>query len=674
MQRFPKILKRKSIYPIKKVREKREGDMGDNMSIKEMLHDADPYVRRDACESVQESRSDEYIAELVRVLEDEDLGVREAALNALTAIGGEPVAVAVVPTLGSEDVAIRNIGVEILEQLGSVAVEPVGKILNDSDDDVVKFGVDILSKIKDPRVEGLLAPLVEHKNPNVRAAVVLCMGKVDVATAVPTLLKALGDSEEWVRFSAIEGLGHLEDKGALDALLAIIESESGLVQEAALDAVARIASSEDSIKVLPKVEALLTQGHVLSVGAVVELIEKALMPGSSLSLSAESREVFFKCFSEAVKNEDREVQEKGLRGLGRLRMTAGIECVLTFAEALQEIDPDMEEHLVDTIASIIGAGSLPESVLEELAKGGKTLSVLVSAIADTRWEEAVPVLEELIKTVGKEEGRLIVGALEKIGSPDSMAVLERLLTHADGHTRKTAARAFAALAGDVAVGPIFEALKIEPYNDVMEEMTDALTLIPSEEVRDGFCAFISSEKESLREMGARGLGMVCYEGVFESLRKAAADKSPAVRKAAYRSMTMLGIAEATGELLKGLTDTDDDVKLSVVKGLSGWSGEGLTEALIEALKDPNVWVRYHAVTLLGDILAEGGAADGIEELILALMERDEPPVMAASAGALGKAGTELSLEALVQYIDHEDSNVSAAVEGALEMISCRHSE
>ena len=257
--------------------------MGDNMSIKEMLHDADPYVRRDACESVQESRSDEYIAELVRVLEDEDLGVREAALNALTAIGGEPVAVAVVPTLGSEDVAIRNIGVEILEQLGSVAVEPVGKILNDSDDDVVKFGVDILSKIKDPRVEGLLAPLVEHKNPNVRAAVVLCMGKVDVATAVPTLLKALGDSEEWVRFSAIEGLGHLEDKGALDALLAIIESESGLVQEAALDAVARIASSEDSIKVLPKVEALLTQGHVLSVGAVVELIEKALMPGSSIS-------------------------------------------------------------------------------------------------------------------------------------------------------------------------------------------------------------------------------------------------------------------------------------------------------------------------------------------------------------------------------------------------------
>ncbi len=646
--------------------------MGENMSIEEMLRDADAYVRRDACESIAESRSGEYVSELVKVLEDTDLGVTEAALNALIAIGGESVAVAVIPTLASEDVAIRNIGIEILEQLGSVAVAPVGEVLGDPDDDVVKFGVDILSKIKDPRVESLLAPLVEHKNPNVRAAVVLCMGKVDVATAVPTLLKALDDSEEWVRFNAIEGLGHLEDKRALDALFAIIEKESGLVQEAALDAVARIASMEDSIRVLPKVEALMAKGHILSVGAVVELIEKALMPGSTMSLSAESREVFFKCFSEAVGNEDRETQERGLRGLGRLRMPEGIECVLNLIEALQEVDEDMEDLLVDTIASTIGHGALPESVLVELSKGGKSLKVLVRAIADLRSAEAVPVLEGLIKEAGKEEGRLIVEALEKIGSPDSKAVLARLLSHEDGHTRETAARAFAALAADDAVGPIFEALKVEPYKDVMEKMTDALTLIPSEEVKDGFCSLIESEKDSLREMGARGLGMVCYEGVLDSLRKAAADDNVSVRKAAYRSMTMLGIAEAIDDLVVALSDPDDDVKLSVMKGLSGWTGTALKEALIKALKDPNVWVRYHAVTLLGDIPIE--EAGGIEELILRLMETDEPPVLAASAGALGKIGTELSLERVVQYIDHEDSNVSAAVEGAMEMLSCRHSE
>ena len=642
------------------------------MPIKEMLRDADPYVRRDACESVEESRSEEYVTELVKVLEDEDLGVKEAALNALAAIGGEPVAVAVVPTLRSEDVAIRNIGIEILEQLGPVAVEPVSTILNDPDDDVVKFGVDVLSKIKDSRVEGLLAPLVEHKNPNVRAAVVLCMGETDAATAVPVLLKALDDSEEWVRFSAIEGLGHLEDKRALDALFGIIEKESGLVQEAALDAVARIASTEDSIRVLPKVEALLAQGHMLSAGAVAELIEKALMPGSSLSLSDESRGVFFKCFSGAVKSEDREVQEKGLRGLGRLRMTEALGCLFAFVEALQEIDPDMESLLVDTIASIIGHGALPEPVLVELGKGGKTLKVLVRAVADIRSAEAVPVLEELIKTAGKEEGRLIVEALERIGSPDSTSALKRLLGHTDGHTRETAARAFAALAGDDAVGPIFEVLKVEPYKDVMEKMTDALTRIPSEEVKDGFCALISSKNEWLREMGARGLGVVCYEGVLESLQRAAADSSPAVRKAAYRSMAMLGIPEATGDLLNGLADPDDDVKLSVLKNLSGWPGEGLKEALIQALKDSNVWVRYHAVTLLGDMSVEGGG-DGIEELILGLMEKDEPPVIAASAAALGKIGTEASMESLVQYIDHEDSNVSAAVERAMEMLSCRHS-
>jgi HEAT repeat protein len=635
-------------------------------SVKEMLRDADPYVRRDACESVEESRGAEYIQDLVTVLEDEDLSVREAALNALTSIGGTSVAEAILPVLRSEDAAIRNMGIEILEQLGNDAVGPVSSLLTDTDDDVVKFGVDILSNMKDERVEKILPTLIDHRNPNVRASVALCLGKTNAATAVPTLLKALGDSEEWVRFSAIEGLGLLEDRGALDALFNIIEKDSGLVQEAALDAVARIASTDDSIRVLPKVEALLGQGHALSVNAVLELMQKALMPGSSFSPSGPFKEVFFNFFSDALESEDRSVQDNGLRGLGLLELPRALAKVFAFTGTLPDIDEDTEALLVATVASIAAVhGPLPESMVGELKKGGRNLKIIVRAIGEIRSTDAIGLLEDLIGAADKEEIRVIVQALEAIGSVDSTAVLRKLLKHSDGHTRGTAARAFAALGGDDAVEPIFEALNAECYKDVMEKMADVLALIPSEAVRDGFCRLISSPKESLREMGARGLGMVGYEGTLSFLKEAAADSSTGVRKASYRSMAMLGITEATGDILKGLEDVDDDVKLSVLKSLSGWSGESVREALTRALKDSNVWVRYHAVVLLGDL-----DGDGTEDLIIGLLENDEPPVKAVAAGALGKIGTEKSVQALEKFIDHDDSNVRSAVEKAMEILTC----
>ena len=42
---------------------------------------------------------------------------------------------------------------------------------------------------------------LDHKNPNVRASVAVCFGRLKSAGSVPALLKILNDSEEWVRFS-----------------------------------------------------------------------------------------------------------------------------------------------------------------------------------------------------------------------------------------------------------------------------------------------------------------------------------------------------------------------------------------------------------------------------------------------------------------------------------------
>lgn len=637
----------------------------DNKTIKEMLGSADPYTRRDACVEIVDGKLPEFIPDLVRFLRDGDAGVKEAALNALTSIGGRHVAGAISPLLRETDAGLRNIGIEILQIIGSEALDTLSSLLRDSDDDVVKFAVDILANIKEERAVNMLCGLIGHPNPNVRASVAVCLGRIKASGAISVLFKALNDSEEWVRFSAIEGLGLMQDSKALEPLLEIIERDSGLIKEAAIEAVSKTASCADSAQILSKIEGLLRKGQIINAGAVVELLEKAMAPGSNFKPTREFKEVYFNFFSRAMEDSERAAQENALRGLGLLKLPEGITRALDYANSLKEIDEDVESLLVDTIVAIAGHGQVPGVLKDELKKGGKSLKIIVKALGQTRTEDAVPVLEELMGRVAKHELREVVSALEAIGSSHSIEVLYQSLKSTDGHTRKIAARALSALAGEEAAGRLFEALNREVYRDVMEEITDVLALIPSDEVRNGFCGLLSSGSEAMREMGARGLGVIGDEAALRFLEKSAKDPSPKVRKVAYNSMARLGIQDSVDVIIEGLKDSDDDVKLSVLKALGGWSGEKIKAALMDALNDRNIWVRYHAVLLLGDL-----GENDVEKTIIDVLLKDDAPVKAAAAKALGKVGSSAAVGVLEKFIDHHDTSVRVAVENAIGALRC----
>lgn len=630
-----------------------------------MLQDADPYVRRDACFAVSESRRCDLVPLLVDVLKDEDAGVKEAALNALVTIGGKEVAEAVRPMVSLEDAALRNLAIEILQQVGFDALETISSMLNDPDDDVVKFAIDIMAGIKEADCAILLAPLSRHANPNVRGSVAVCLGKTGSRGSAPVLLDILNDTEEWVRFSAVEGLGLLGEPSALGPLLEIIEKESGLVREAAIDAASRIASVSEASLVLNKICGLVKKGLVMDIQPVVSLLEKAVSPGSFFKPDDEFIYAYYGLLSAAMSEPSRGTQLRVVKGIGLLCVPEGLKKVFEFIDSLKEIDEDAEMVLVDAVVSIIGKGPLPQLVGDELKKVNKCFSVIVKAVSILRLESAVPVLEELLHSVGKQQLREVVSAIEAIGSMDSVNVFYNALKSNDGHTRKTSARALASLAGESAAPCLFDALRAECYRDVQEEITDVLAVIPSDSVKKGFYEMLSDGREHLREMGARGLGMIGDEAVIEHLKKAAKDPSPAVRKAAYRSMAKLGIPDAVEAVVEGLKDGDDDVKLAVLKALGGWTGRLIKDALVEVVKDGNLWVRYHAVNLIGEL----GERD-TEALLLGLLANDAPPVKAAAASALGKCGSAESIKELEGFASHPDPKVMEAVHEAIESLRC----
>lgn len=630
-----------------------------------MLRDTDPYVRRDACYAVSDSRDDSHIPDLVGVLKDENPGVKEAALNALISIGGRGVAEAVCPMLRLEDVSLRNVAIEILQQVGSEGLDILTSMLKDPDDDVVKFAVDIIAGIKEAEGVKLLGPLVRHRNPNVRGSVAVCLGRIEAKGAAAILLELLDDSEEWVQFSAVEGLGFLKDQIAVRPLLDLIEKETGLVREAAIDALSRIAGPEDSMSVLKNIGSLIGKGQFVSVAPVIALLQKAAGHGTVTGLGAELEDIYFDFCSSAMSESDLASRLLAVKGLSLLHRPEGLLQIFDMVESLKEIDEETKAELTEAVVNIVGHRSLPAVLMTELNKQNKNFAIIVDALGILRSEEAVPELEKLMHTVGKQELREVVSAIESIGSMESVNAFYNALKSSDGHTRQTAARALASLAGESAAPSLFEALRAEVYRHVQEEITDVLSLVPSPEVKDGFCELLNDESESMREMGARGLGIVGDEVVLESLKNAAADKSPAVRKAAYKSMAKLGIPDAIELVIEGLKDSHDDVKLSVLKALGGWNGDRIMEALLEVVKDDNLWVRYHAINLLGDL-----ADPSTEGVLIELLEKDEPPVQAAAATALGKCCCVESIKVLEQFSDHPDPKVMEAVHESIETLKC----
>lgn len=640
--------------------------MNDRKSIPTNLRSEEPDIRRGACEAAGELKETAFVPSLIGLLQDPDAGVKEAALNALVAIGGETVADSVAPLLRSADPVLRNLAIETLQQLGPAILPAISSLLHDTDDDVVKFAVDILADMRDVRAVSMLSGLLDHPNPNVRASVAVCLGRTKAPESAPVLIKALDDAEEWVRFSAIEGIGHLQDRVALPRLLDIIEKDSGLIREAAIDAAAKIAGPADSARILKKLKTAIGGGKVTSVASVVELLEKALCPASDFKPSDLFKKIYFDFFVKSAEDCERPVQLEALRGLGLLKMERGIARAFDFLNSVKEINEEEETLIVDVIVSIaVASRALPDIIDRELKKGGKSFRVAVRAMGGMKSEKAVPVLQALMETAAKDDLREVVSALESIGSVGSVEVLSRSLRSPDGHSRKIAARALASLVGDGAVIQLFGALRVEKYRDVQEEMTDVLALIPADTVKKGFYGLLRESVPRLREMGARGLGLIGDEESVAYLMAAASDASPGVRKSVYNALARIGIPEAADAVIAGLKDSDDDVKLSVMKALSGWSGDGIKQALMEAFGDANLWVRYNAVMLLGDMRAVEA-----EDAVIGLLRSDEPPVKAAAARTLAVIGTRKAVPVLEEFLGHPDHNVRAAAEFAIGILRC----
>lgn len=148
-----------------------------------------------------------------------------------------------------------------------------------------------------------------------------------------------------------------------------------------------------------------------------------------------------------------------------------------------------------------------------------------------------------------------------------------------------------------------------------------------------------------------------------ALTEALGDRSRNVRRAAARSLGMIGSPEVLTSLVGALLgDENSFVRWEAAKALGSITSASVVPELLEALSaDSNSYVRYAAAEALGTI-GEPSAVDGLED---ALTHDANDFVRYAAATALGQIGDASSAPILIRALNNPNSHVWHAAAEAL---------
>ena len=186
----------------------------------EQLASLDPTTRRYAAEDLGDLHDARAVPALVEAVRDPEVAVREAAVDALVAIGGQAVSEHVAPLLETEDVALRNYAIEILERVGPESIDVLVAACNSASPDVRKSALDILGKVARGCAGKCLeavAALLCDDNPNVAGSAAEALGHMGDSRAIPYLTNHLGDPP-WMQLCVFSALSQIGGETALKAL------------------------------------------------------------------------------------------------------------------------------------------------------------------------------------------------------------------------------------------------------------------------------------------------------------------------------------------------------------------------------------------------------------------------------------------------------------------------
>ncbi|MEW5771888.1 MAG: HEAT repeat domain-containing protein [Thermodesulfobacteriota bacterium] len=635
--------------------------MLESSEIIRQLSSADPTEVREAAFAAAEGRVEEAVPALAALLKSSNLGVQEAVDMALRKIGGGRAVAAVIPLLRSDDAPVRNLSMDLLRALGSQDLPAVIKLLHDEDPDIRIFASDILGACDNPMaVSPLCEAMLKDPEVNVRYQAAVSLGDLGRPEAVRSLNQALSD-EEWVQYSVIEALAKIRDDSSVGALVSAMHKSSDLVASMIAEALGEMGN----VKAVPLLLRYMDKSSTALRNKIVKAVVQILGGRSLNLLSAAEREKFREYLLVALEDEEEDIQDAAIVGLGHVGEAKASAAVLALAA---HMDPDHDtERLEPAIRSLATIGLTP--ALEEAVRSGSPEScrVAVEVLSRLRSPEAGRLLMEQFWSRERDVQRLIMLALKQYGGDGLREFLVQVLDrHKDGTVIKGALTVLGRLSPDPSVGERLCSFLAHPYDDVKEAALEACIAVGGPEMADRFRSLFSSEDPMQRLMAVYAMGKLGSEGFVDELNQALEDEVPDIRKVALEAFAGLCVVDLLSSLphvVAKLSDENRDVRLTVVDIMGACTGSEVEPYLLQAMSDSDDWVRVRAVEALG----QRRSRDAVPRLVELLVEPNKLLAIKAIE-ALGAIGGHAAFRSLLEVLNTDNADLHGPAEEALERI------
>jgi HEAT repeat protein len=531
-----------------------------------LLQQAEPEARRVAVGQIAKVRGHDAAELLLRALGDEDWRVRkEATVVASVLEQREEIVAALVAALHETlNIGLRNAAVEALVAIGPDAVGATIEAISRLDADARKLAVEVLAGVPDPRGTAALTHSLADEDANVRVAAAEGLGSAALAgeesreRATEALVAALSTNDPFLKIAALDSLARLEarlpwsvfEPYARDPLLRryAIAAAAGSREPEAVRALAK--ATGDSSPTIAR-EAIVALGDI-----VASQPDDAELLGLARETLRATMAGVVRARRCALDAEDGRARGGALLLLGLLRDVGDVP---TLVEALAEDDVEERADLAVRLFGPSVAGPLLASA--RFAKPHVKAAAL-SLAASLEGAERSVVLAALREALDESSLEVLLAALDAIGPVGNADDLDRVATyvpHEDERIAATATNALSELAARY-VDDAREFLRKEGAGDPL-----ALGCVL---------------------LGAIASTRALKDEDVQLLQRALAHADPHVRRAAVDALAQAGGEAAADAVGFALADEEHDAKLAAVRALGKLGRAGPLQDIVADTRDP----------------------------------------------------------------------------------------
>ncbi|MDT8318190.1 MAG: HEAT repeat domain-containing protein [bacterium] len=598
--------------------------MTDIANIKKLLNSSNEERRLKGLADLKGLCDDSAVNLLIESLGDESWRVRKIAVEFLSEFKDKKsILPFLIESLRSEDNAgLRNSAVEVLETIGTEAVDTLLPYIDDSDHDLRKQIVDILGNIGDKNVVPYLIQALSDPDENVKSAAAENLGKIGDDEAVNSLMAALKKDDLLLQFSALEALCRIGRAVPIEEIKPLLDNP--LLRKASLEVLGMAKDIEALPLLIDGVKTRSKSTKEAALVSIVQLLESIDERDNALSVLCKGRSVLPGFISPCLESDNTSVAHSALKLMGWLQSEEFIPAMLKLA-----LNDEAAPLVMDAIVNI-----------------GLTAQNQLIASYSSCPHEIQP---------------LICHLLGEIGSLAAVDLLISELNSDIGHVRHSSATSLGKIGDARAIKPVVPLLK-DDYVDVQSAAVQAMSALALVD-RDMVVAVIRegliSKSQVFRRNCLKVQASMGEDAEIDIALTALRDEDAVVRRNAVDSLGAIGGKEAIRHIILLLSDEDKEVRIAAAGQLGKLKSADGFQPLSALLEDEDIWVRVAAIKGIAEIDAEKSAG-----YIADLLDDDVGLTVITSLEVLGRLKLAAYAPLMMRKLKSADSEiVKAAIDG-----------